>query len=173
MLSVFRKCLVFVIWCSVIGKSSHKAGYCVIGLPQQSSGLHGTCLCCRTVNMSPDRTLLSIKGIVHLNIIFSYMKFNKLCNKDHLYIKIIYTCFLLHVYQNILYSVLSLTWVTAFWKKLATFSKCLPERLCVQYYNMASFPVWLQIQYGRILLFLDRLQIFFEQLYYRLFNRPI
>ncbi len=27
-------------------------------------------------------------------------------------IKIIYTGFLLHVYQNILYSVLSLTWVT-------------------------------------------------------------
>ncbi len=24
-----------------------------------------------------------VKGIVHLNIIFSYMKFNKICNLDH------------------------------------------------------------------------------------------
>ncbi len=24
-----------------------------------------------------------LKGIVHLNIIFSYMKFNKICNLDH------------------------------------------------------------------------------------------
>ncbi len=36
-------------------------------------------------------------------------------------------------------------------------------------YNMASFPVWPQIQYGQIRLFLDRLQIFFEQLYFILF----
>ncbi len=34
-----------------------------------------------------------------------------------MYIKIIYAGFLLHVYQNILYSVLSLTWVTPSWKK--------------------------------------------------------
>ncbi len=26
---------------------------------------------------------LKFKGIVHLNIIFSYMKFNKICNLDH------------------------------------------------------------------------------------------
>ncbi len=38
-------------------------------------------------------------------------------------------------------------------KTVSTFSKWPPERLCIQYYNMASFPVWLQIQYGRILLF--------------------
>ncbi len=44
------------------------------------------------------------------------------------------------------------------------------ERLCVQYYNMASFPVWLQIQYGRILMFLDRIQLFVEQLYFTLFK---
>ncbi len=25
----------------------------------------------------------NIKGIVHLNIIFSYMKVNKICNLDH------------------------------------------------------------------------------------------
>ncbi len=25
----------------------------------------------------------TIKGILHLNIIFSYMKFNKICNLDH------------------------------------------------------------------------------------------
>ncbi len=37
-----------------------------------------------------------------------------------------------------------------------TFStQWLPERLCVQYYNMASYPVWRQIQYGQILLFLE------------------
>ncbi len=33
-------------------------------------------------------------------------------------------------------------------KIVSTFSKWLPGRLCVQYYNMASFPVRLQIQYG-------------------------
>ncbi len=43
-------------------------------------------------------------------------------------------------------------------------------RFCVQYYNMASFPVWLQIQYGQMLLFLDRLQILVKQLYFRLFK---
>ncbi len=26
---------------------------------------------------------LLLEGIVHLNIIFSYMKFNKICNLDH------------------------------------------------------------------------------------------
>ncbi len=51
-------------------------------------------------------------------------------------------------------------------KKLSQLS----ERFCVQYYNMGSFPVWLQIQYSRIRLFLDRLQMFFEQLYFRLFK---
>ncbi len=53
-----------------------------------------------------------LKGIVHLNIIFSYIKVIKICNLDHCILKIIYAGFLLHVYQNILYSVLSLTWVT-------------------------------------------------------------
>ncbi len=40
------------------------------------------------------------------------MKFNEICNLDHPVYKLIYASFLLHVYQNILYSVLSLTWVT-------------------------------------------------------------
>ncbi len=53
---------------------------------------------------------------------------------------------------------------------VSTFSKWPSERFCVQDYNMASFPVWLQIEYGRMLLFLDRLQMFFEQLYFRLFK---
>ncbi len=53
---------------------------------------------------------------------------------------------------------------------VSTFSKWPPGRFCVQYYNMASFPVWLQIKHGWMLLFLDRLQIFFEQLYFRLFK---
>ncbi len=55
-------------------------------------------------------------------------------------------------------------------KTFSTFSKWQPERYCAQYYVMASFPVWIQIQYGRMLLFLDKLQIFFEQLYFRLFK---
>ncbi len=55
-------------------------------------------------------------------------------------------------------------------KTVSTFSKWLPERFCIQYYNMASFPVCLQIQYCRILLFLDRLHLFFEQLHFGLFK---
>ncbi len=49
------------------------------------------------------------------------------------------------------------------------FLKMAAINVCKQYHNMASFPVWLQIQYGRMLLFLDRPQIFCEQLYFRLF----
>ncbi len=29
------------------------------------------------------RKTFNIKGIIHLNIIFSYMKVNKICNLDH------------------------------------------------------------------------------------------
>ncbi len=53
---------------------------------------------------------------------------------------------------------------------VSTFSQLPPERLCVQYYDMALFPVWLQIQYVQILLFLDRFQILFEQFYFRFFK---
>ncbi len=38
-----------------------------------------------------------------------------------------------------------------------TFLNCLKiaaRKVCEQYHNMASFPVWLQIQYGGICLFL-------------------
>ncbi len=98
------------------------------------------------------------------------MKFKEICNLDHLYIKIIHTGLLLHVYQYILYSVLSLTWVTPSWKNFLNFLKIAAWKVCEQYYNMASFPVWLQNQYGWMLLFLDKLQIIFEQLYFRLFK---
>ncbi len=32
---------------------------------------------------SPSFHFRNVKGIVHLNIIFSYMKVNKICNLDH------------------------------------------------------------------------------------------
>ncbi len=38
----------------------------------------------RVLGFEPvDGVLVVLKGIVHLNIIFSYMKFNKICNLDH------------------------------------------------------------------------------------------
>ncbi len=45
-----------------------------------------------------------------------------------------------------------------------TFSKWLPERF------VNNTIIWLHIQYGRILLFLNKLQIFYEQLYFTLFK---
>ncbi len=35
------------------------------------------------VSIRPMGVSLSLKGIVHLNIIFLYMKFNKICSLDH------------------------------------------------------------------------------------------
>ncbi len=60
-----------------------------------------------------------------------------------LYIKIIYAGFLLHMYQNILYSVLSLTWVTPSWKKLSQLSQngCLKGFV----YNII---IWLHFLFG-------------------------
>ncbi len=40
-----------------------------------------------------------------------------------MYIKIMYAGFLFHIYQNILYSVLSLTWVTPSFKNCLNFLK--------------------------------------------------
>ncbi len=81
-----------------------------------------------------------IKEIVHLNIIFSYIKFNKICNLNHPVYKLIYAGFLLHVYC--VFCIITYMGDSILKK---TFSICPPERLCVQYYNMSSFPVWLQI----------------------------
>ncbi len=50
------------------------------------------------------------------------------------------------------------------------FLKMAVRKVCEQYHNMASFPIWLQIQIGRMLLFLDRLQVFCEHLYFRFFK---
>ncbi len=94
--------------------------------------------------------LLLIKGIVHLNITFSYMKVNKICNLDHpVYYN--YLCWFSAtcISEHFVFCIIThmgdsiLKYIT-----VSTFSKWLPKRLCVQYYNMASFPVWLQIQYG-------------------------
>ncbi len=49
-------------------------------------------------------------------------------------------------------------------KNILNFLKMATSKICEQYYNVAPFPVWLQIQYGQMLLFLDRLQVFFKQL---------
>ncbi len=42
---------------------------------------------------------------------------------------------------------------------------------CEKYHNMASFPAWFQIQYGTMLLFLNRFQIFCEQSNFTLFKQ--
>ncbi len=55
-------------------------------------------------------------------------------------------------------------------KRNLNFHKVATQKICEQYDNMASFPVWLQIQYGGMLMFLCRLQIFCKQLYVRLFK---
>ncbi len=54
----------------------------------------------------------------------------------YMYIRTFLFCIITHIGDSILK------------KTVLTFSKWPPERCCVQYYNMASFPVWLQIQYG-------------------------
>ncbi len=74
------------------------------------------------------------------------MKVNKICKRDILKLFMLVFCYIYIRTFYILYyhshGRLHLE------KTVSTFSKWLPERLCVQYYNMASFPVWLQIQYG-------------------------
>ncbi len=99
------------------------------------------------------------------------MKVNKLCNLDHPVYKIDLcwfsaTC----ISEHFVFGIITHMGDSILKKSVSTFTKWMPERLCVQYYNMASFPVWLQIQYGRIHMFLDRIQIFFEQLYFTLFK---
>ncbi len=44
--------------------------------------IHYVLVACWGVELHHISRLL-LKGIVHLNIIFSYMKFNKICNLDH------------------------------------------------------------------------------------------
>ncbi len=45
-------------------------------------------------------------------------------------------------------------------KNFLNFLKMADWKDCEQYHNMTSFPVWLQIQYRGMILFLDELQIF-------------
>ncbi len=89
--------------------------------------------------------LNDIKGTVHLNIIFSYMKFHNICNLDHPYL-----CWFSATWisEHFVFCIITHMADSIVKKTVSTFSKWLPERLCVQYYNMASFPVLLQIQYG-------------------------
>ncbi len=99
------------------------------------------------------------------------MKVNKICNLDHPVYKI-YLCWFSAtcISEHSVFCIITHMGDSILKKTVSTFSKWPPERLCVEYYNMTSFPVWVQIQYGQILLFLDRLQIFFEQLYFILFK---
>ncbi len=39
--------------------------------------------CNNVVEITSQSISIDIEGTVHLNIIFSYMKFNKICNLDH------------------------------------------------------------------------------------------
>ncbi len=82
------------------------------------------------------------------------MKFNKICNLHHpVYLN--YLCWFSAtcISEHFIFCIINHMGASILNKTVSTFSKWLPERLCVQYYNMASFPVLLQIQYGRILLF--------------------
>ncbi len=54
-------------------------------------------------------------------------------------------------------------------KPFSSYSKMAAWNVYEQYHN-ASFPVGIEIQYARMLLFLDSFQIFCEQLYFRLFK---
>ncbi len=81
-----------------------------------------------------------IKGIVHLNIIFSYMKVNKICNLDHpVYYN--YLCWFSATFisKHFVFCIIIHMGNSILKKTVLTFSKWLPERLRVQYYNMASF----------------------------------
>ncbi len=77
------------------------------------------------------------------------MKVDKICNLDHPIYKI-YLCWFSAtcISEHFLFCIITDMGDSILKKTVSTFSKWLPERLCVQYYNMASFPVWLQIQYG-------------------------
>ncbi len=102
------------------------------------------------------------------------MKVNKICNLDHPVYKIYLcrfsaTC----ISEHFVFCIITHMGDSILKKTVSTFSKWPPQRLCVQYYNVATFPVWLQIQYGRIFLFLDRLQIFFNNCISDCLNRPI
>ncbi len=78
------------------------------------------------------------------------MKVNKICNLDHPCILKLFILVFCYIYISEHFIFCSITHMgdSILKQTLSTFSKWLPERLCVQYYNMASFPVWLQIQYG-------------------------
>ncbi len=51
--------------------------------PLQVGVIPTSLLIVHLVVFSESSSLNKFKGIVHLNIIFSYMKVNKICNLDH------------------------------------------------------------------------------------------
>ncbi len=77
------------------------------------------------------------------------MKFTKVCNLDHPVYKN-YLCWfsVTCISEHFVFCIITRVGGSILKKTVSTFSKWPPERLCVQYYNMASFPVWLQIQNG-------------------------
>ncbi len=77
------------------------------------------------------------------------MKFNKICNLDHsVYYN--YLCWFSTTCrsEHSVFYIITPMGDSILKTTFPTFPKWSPERFCVQYYNMASFPVWLQIQYG-------------------------
>ncbi len=79
---------------------------------------------------------------VHINIIFSYMKFNQICNLDHpVYSNYLCWIFATCISEYFVFCIITHMGNSILKKTVSTFSKCPHERLCVQYYNMASFPV--------------------------------
>ncbi len=77
------------------------------------------------------------------------MNFNEICNLDHpVYYN--YLCWFSAtcISKHFVFCIITHMGDSILKKTVSTFSKWPPERFCVQYYNMASFPIWLQIQYG-------------------------
>ncbi len=101
------------------------------------------------------------------------MKFDKVYNFNHPVLLKIYlswfshTCILVHVVFCIITymgdSILKINFVS--------FLKMTARMVHEKYHNMASFPVWLQIQYGGMVVFLNRHHIFCEQLYLIFFRK--
>ncbi len=70
------------------------------------------------------------------------MKFNKICNLDHpVYSN--YLCWFSAtcISKHFVFSIITHMGDPILKKSISTFSKWLPERCCVQYYFISSFPV--------------------------------
>ncbi len=87
------------------------------------------------------------KGIVHLNTIRLYMKFNQICNLNHPIYWKLFIPVLSYMYVSTCYC---LYYHSYEWLNLEENFLKMPQNACLkvleQYHNMASFPVWLHIQ---------------------------